>query len=64
MTMMLPFCDPILSEVIPIKKGTTAPPKIPVIISPEISLALSGLDFNAIENNIENVLAIEKPMTA
>ena len=64
MIMMLPVCDPILSDVIPIKNGTTAPPKIPVIINPEISLALSGIDFNAIENKIENVLAIEKPMMA
>ena len=62
--MMLPVCEPKLSEAIPIKNGITAPPKIPVIINPEISLALSGFDFNAIENKMENVLAIDSPMMA
>ena len=41
--------------------GTTAPPAIAVIISPEISFTLSGHSANAIEYIIENIDEAKKP---
>ena len=59
-----PICEPTISEVKPIINGMIAPPKTPVIIKPEISLAFSGIDCMAIEKIIENTLAMEKPIIA
>ena len=56
-----PTWDPIISDIIPIKNGITAPPNTPVIINPEISFALSGRHWIAFENIIGKTLAMVKP---
>jgi len=47
--MSEPTCDPTVSVSSPISGGMIAPPQTPVIIRPEISLALSGRRRNASE---------------
>jgi len=42
----------------------TAPPKTPVIINPDISFALSGRDWIAMEKMIEKTFAMENPIMA
>ena len=52
------------SLVKPMINGITAPPKTPVIIKPEISLAFSGRDCMASEKIMENTLAMAIPIMA
>ena len=49
MTTSEPIWLPAKSAEAPISGGMTAPPQTPVIISPEISLALSGWLLSAAE---------------
>ena len=59
-----PLKLPTHCEKAAINGGTTAPPDIPIIISPESSFALSGYNCNAFEKMILNTLAQKKPTIA
>ena len=62
MTIMEPFWLPVMSASTPMRGGMTAPPHIPIIISPEISFVLSGRAFIACEYITENMLEQKNPM--
>ena len=42
-TITAPICPPMASEAAPIKTGNIAPPVMPIIIKPEISLLRVGM---------------------
>ena len=48
----------------PINTGKIAPPKIPMIIKPEISLFRDGMYNNALEKIIENIFEFPTPIKA
>ena len=50
------------SATTPISGGIMAPPAIPMINNPEISLAFSGFLFKANEKIMENIFAMANPM--
>ena len=63
-TTTAPICPPKISDMNPRNTGKIAPPKIPMIIKPEISLFRDGMYNNALEKIIENIFEFPTPIKA
>lgn len=58
----IPIATLEISPTQPITRGITAPPEIAIIISPDISLFLSGYLSTAIENTSGHIFATASPI--